>query len=103
MKFKELNEMKFLDIQQYENIILDIINNKKNFAVSIGAEGDSELESIKNLTFSEAIKQGVEAQKYHAKEYNKHWDGDVSSCILTQTSWDPIVVYDGKKWSIVEL
>lgn len=102
MKFKELNEMKVLDIQQYENIILDIVNNKKNFAVSIG-DYDSELDSIKNLTFSDAVKRGEEAQKYYVKKYKDINGDDIGTCILTQTSWDPIVKYDGKAWSIVEL
>ena len=85
----------------HEQVLLNIANNERCFIADIGIEGDSSLshgdsESY-DLTFQEAIEYIEDSYPYYLRKYGK--DGEILASVCDDWG-EPIVVYNGKKWSV---
>lgn len=84
----------------HEQVLLNIANNERCFGADIG-DGDSSLnngdKASWDLTFQEAVEYIEENFPYYFRKYGK--DDPIMASVCDEMG-EPIVVYNGKKWSI---
>ena len=84
----------------HEQVLLSIANNERCFGANIG-NGESSLnagdKASWDLTFQEAVEYIEENFPYYFRKYGK--DDPIMADVCTEMG-EPIVVYNGKKWSV---
>ena len=85
----------------YEQTLLDIANGMNRFIADIGSDDGSCLnngdKSSWGLTFAEAVDYCEEELPRYVKRFGEY--GEVTAAVCNDDG-EPIVVYDGKKWTV---
>lgn len=85
----------------HEQVLLNIANSERCFSADIGCDDGSSLNNNDkdswDLTFQEAIRYIEENYPFYVRKYGK--DEPILASVCDDTG-EPIVTYNGKKWSI---
>lgn len=85
----------------HEQVLLDIANGERCFSADIGSVDGSSLNNNDkgswDLTFQEAIRYIEDNFSYFFRKYGK--DESILAGVCDEDG-EPIVVYNGKKWSV---
>lgn len=85
----------------HEQVLLNIANGERCFSADFESDDGSSLNQDDrgswDLTFHEAVRYVEEKFPYYLTKYGEH--GSILASVCNEMG-EPIVVYDGKKWSV---